>query len=99
MKLIFTDEATNSLEDILDYISYTDSKEKSIEIRNKIAKKARTLLSHPFIGQKEPFLERTGLDHRRLIEGYYKIIYRVEEEIIYVTDIFDSRQDPEKMKA
>jgi len=34
----------------------------------------------------------------RLIESHYKIIYRVTEEFIYITDIFDSRQDPDKMK-
>lgn len=45
------------------------------------------------------FLEHLGLGHRRLIESHYKIIYRVVGEYIYVTDIFDSRQDPEKMKG
>ena len=30
---------------------------------------------------------------------HYKIIYRVVGEYIYVTDIFDSRQDPDKMKG
>jgi hypothetical protein len=37
--------------------------------------------------------------HRRLVESHYKIIYRVVGEYIYVTDIFDSRQDPDKMKG
>lgn len=40
-----------------------------------------------------------GKEHRRIIEGHYKIIYRVEGQAIYITDIFDSRQDPNKMKG
>jgi len=39
------------------------------------------------------------MNHRRAIEGHFKIIYRVEGETIYVTDFFDSRQDPAKMKG
>ncbi len=75
------------------------SHEKLIEIRNQILDTADTLLSQPLKGQSEPFLEHMELDHRRLVEGHYKIIYRVEEEYIYITDIFDSRQDPDKMKG
>ena len=61
--------------------------------------KADKLLTHPRMGQKEEYLEHLGQSHRRIIENHYKIIYRVEGEIIYVTDIFDSRQDPAKMKG
>jgi len=40
-----------------------------------------------------------GWHYRRLVEGHYKIIYRIEDEYIYITDIFDSCQDPDKMKG
>jgi len=50
-------------------------------------------------GQIEPTLEHLGLGHRRLIEGNFKIIYRVDGELVSVTDIFDSRMDPDKMKG
>jgi hypothetical protein len=51
------------------------------------------------MGQKEKYLEHLGQSHRRIIEGHYKIIYRIEEEVIYITDIFDTRQDRTKMKG
>ncbi len=37
-------------------------------------------------------------NHKRLICGNYKIIYyyNQKDNIVYVTDIFDSRQDPLK---
>jgi mRNA-degrading endonuclease RelE of RelBE toxin-antitoxin system len=56
-------------------------------------------LKNPFIGQQEEYLAHLNKGHRRLIEGNYKIIYRVQDDVIYVTDIFDSRQDPAKMKS
>lgn len=70
-----------------------------MEIRNRILDKADTLLLQPLKGQKEPFLDHLGLGHRRLIEGHCKIIYRVDNKYIYITDIFDSRQNPDKMKG
>ena len=51
------------------------------------------------MGQREEYLEHLGQSHRRIIEGNYKIIYRIDGDMIYVTDIFDTRQDPGKMKA
>ena len=99
MKLVYTEQALFSLEEMLVFISAEVSPEKLMEIRNRILDKADTLLHHPFKGQKEPFLDHLGLGHRRLIEGHCKIIYKVEGEYIYITDIFDSRQDPDKMKG
>lgn len=73
--------------------------EKILEIRNQILDAVDALLEHPSIGQEEPFLVNLGWHYRRLVEGHYKIIYRIEDEYIYITDIFDSCQDPDKMKG
>ncbi|WP_353846338.1 type II toxin-antitoxin system RelE/ParE family toxin [Microcystis sp. M112S1] len=73
--------------------------EKVNEIRDRILAKADKLLVNPYIGQQEEYLEHMGQSHRRVIEGNYKIIYKVEGDAIFITDIFDSRQDPEKMKG
>jgi len=57
------------------------------------------LKSNAFSGQLEPGLEELGLQHRRVIVGPFKIIYRITPKQIVVTDIFDSRRDPKGMKA
>ncbi len=98
MKLVYTEQAIGSLNETLEFIAPMVSYEKLIEIRNRILDRGDTLILQPLSGQKEPLLEPMGLGHRRLIEGHFKIIYRIEGEYIYITDIFDSRQDPDKMK-
>ncbi|MCU0318815.1 MAG: hypothetical protein MUE88_01880 [Flavobacteriales bacterium] len=40
-----------------------------------------------------------GIRYRRAIAGHFKIIYRVVEGVVEVSDIFDSRQDPQKMRG
>ena len=99
MRLVYTEQALNSLEESLNFIAPNVPYEKLIEIRDRILDQADTLLLQPLKGQQEPFLEQLGLGHRRLVEGNYKIIYRVDGENIYITDIFDSRQDPDKMQV
>ncbi|MDX9847914.1 MAG: type II toxin-antitoxin system RelE/ParE family toxin [Tenuifilaceae bacterium] len=99
MKLIYTEQALFSLEEALKFITPKVPHEKLIEIRDEILDGADTLLMHPLQGQEEPLLEHLGLGHRRLVVSHYKIIYRIIEESIYITDIFDSRQDPDKMKG
>jgi plasmid stabilization system protein ParE len=67
--------------------------EKINEIRDRILAKADKLLDNPYIAHQEEYLDHLGKGRRRVIEGNYKIIYRVQGENIYITDIFDSRQD------
>lgn len=99
MKLVFTENAINSLQECLDFFPHEMPPEKINVIRDRIIAKADTLLTNPYLGQKEEHLEHLGINHRRVIEGNYKIIYKIDNETIIITDIFDSRQDPEKMKV
>lgn len=98
MKLVYTEQALFSFEESLNFIAHKVSFEKLMETRDEILDAADSLILQPFQGQQEPLLEDLGLGHRRLIVGHYKIIYRIIEDNIYITDIFDSRQDPDKMK-
>lgn len=99
MKIIFTEQALYSHEEVLNFLAPKVTQEKLIEIRDEILDATDNLVLQPYIGSREPFLEHLGLGHRRLIVSHYKIIYRVKGEYIYITDIFDSRQDPDKMKG
>lgn len=97
--MFYTEQAIHGLQESLDFLPPEVSHEKRLEIRDRVLAKADKLLTNPGLGQKEEYLDHLGLSHRRVIEGHYKIIYRVEGELIYITDIFDSRQDPAKMKG
>lgn len=98
MKLFYTHQALQGLQVCLDFFPADVPPEKVNQIRDRVVSKIEKLLNTPYLGQVEEYLEHLGKGHRRVIEGNYKIIYRVEGEIIYIIDIFDSRQDPAKMK-
>jgi toxin ParE1/3/4 len=98
MRLVVTEPAKLRLKEIHDYYKENVSIKVADKIKSGIISKLKYIEANPQIGQEEEFLKELGLGHRRMVEGNYKIIYRISSDIIYVTDIFDSRQDPIKMK-
>jgi len=68
------------------------------KIRKSIFDGTKSLIKQPLIGAVEENLIDLGQGHRYIVVDNYKIIYRVIQLNIYITDIFDCRQNPQKMK-
>lgn len=101
MNVVLTAQSIDRLEEALTF--YSEKLEipevKIIEIRDRLLERANDLSKFPYRGQPEPFLAKLGLGHRRLIEGNFKIIYRIDGDTVYVVDFFDTHNDPKKMKG
>jgi plasmid stabilization system protein ParE len=69
------------------------------KVNAEVMKSLKYLEGHPGWGAFEELLNGSRYRYRRVVVGHIKIIYRVGRTIIHVTDIFDSRQDPGKMKT
>ena len=81
MKVVITSQSLDRLEEsLLFYIEELGIPiEKVSEIKTQLLNRARSLPESPYIGQLEPYLKKFNKNHRRLIQGNFKIIYRVEE--------------------
>jgi plasmid stabilization system protein ParE len=67
-------------------------------LRKDIRKKVQLLSENPELGQEEEHLKELGQGHRYIIVAkLYKLIYLVARPFIFITDIFDTRQNPEDM--
>ncbi len=100
-RVVITERSLHRLEDTLAFYinDLKIPKEKVIEIKNTLLLKAKQLALNPFKGQLDPYLKKLNKGHRRLIAGNFKIIYRLDKEIIYITDFFDSRKSPSSMSG
>lgn len=101
LKIIWSVTAAERLDDIF---SYYDSEAGEIiakRIVSKILSDISYLSKQPFIGQVEPLLDNRNIKYRYLLTGNYKTIYSVDEENnrVKIADIFDTRQNPKKMKS
>ena len=98
MQIIWTNFAISELKNIFLYYRMVAGEKTADKIRKSIFSATKPLLKQPFVGVLEENLTDLKQGHRYLVKGNYKIIYRVIDDNIYITDIFDCRQNPPKMK-
>jgi len=67
----------NDLQDIYDYVA-KDSPKFADRLMDKIIERVDVLEHHPKIGRKVPEFDNEQI--RELIEGNYRIIYRIESD-------------------
>ncbi len=79
------------------YLKIAD-KEIADKIVEEIFNTIKTLSHSSFIGQQEPVLEKLKKNHRYLLTHHCKIIYKIELNKVYITHVFDTRQNPKKLK-
>lgn len=99
MKLEYAKPARQRSAEIEDYITLQGSPKAAARLVDGLMTKALGLLDHPKIGKPEKFLAHRGKGHRSLREGRFLIIYYLDEDTIYSTDFFDTKQHPAHMRG
>jgi plasmid stabilization system protein ParE len=99
MRVVYTKQAIDSLNEAISLLKNKASRIQIETIVNRIFDRCEKLTHNPLSGQIEEYLQHLNLNHRRIVSGNYKIIYRIKGKTIYITDIFDTRQSPLKMKG
>ena len=99
MKLIVSADARHGLVRTIRLLARTHSKEYLVRLKREVDQQVKQLPVRPLAGALESELEHLGAGHRRVIVGPFKIIYRLTANAVYVTDIFDTRRDPKRMKG
>jgi len=84
MKTIWTELAVEKFEEFADYIAL-DKQSAALKWIKDIQKTVNKLSGFPEAGRRVPEIERT--DIREIIEGNYRIIYRVESKQISILTI------------
>lgn len=97
-QIIWTNFAISELKNIYLYYRMVATVKVADKIRKSIFDGIKPLIKQPLIGAVEENLIDLAQGHRYIVVDNYKIIYRVIQLNIYITDIFDCRQNPQKMK-
>lgn len=91
--------ARTRLHAIWRWVRDASSRERADRLEALLLDRANSLANHPLKGPEEPHLRFKRKGHRYLLSGRYKIIYRVEGRIIHITDFFDTKQHPSRMRG
>jgi toxin ParE1/3/4 len=89
MKVVWTPLAIERLQEIDAYLS-KDSPAAAARFIALLFQRGDSLAELPRAGRKVPEYDRE--DYRELIEGNYRIIHRVKENVIEIETIFEARR-------
>lgn len=97
MKVIYTDQSIDSLEESLGFAVEEQklTPEKVSLLRSRLFDRADSLALNP----TKVSVKNTFNILKKATEELLKVIYKVENGAIYITEFFDSRKDPAKMKT
>ncbi len=96
-KVQWTSNAKEDLLSIIDYIK-KDSLGTARKVYRKIKEKAQSSNFLPLRGRVVPELLKEGITiYRELIVQPWRIMYKIENDTVYIMAIFDSRQNIEEL--
>lgn len=99
LEVYWLELAESKLEDIYSYYSIKVNKRVAAKLVNAIVDATIGIEKQPEIGQVEASLKHRKQEFRYLVFKNYKIIYWINYDFnrIEIANIFDTRQDPEKI--
>ena len=96
-KVEWTSNAKEDLLNIVDYIKQ-DSLHAARKVYTQIKEKVQSSNFFPLRGRVVPELQRQGITiYRELIENPWRIMYKIENDTVYIMAIFDARQNVEEL--
>lgn len=89
MKVLWTDQAFERLAEIEEYIARDDpaTAERFID---RLIERSQALAGHPGLGHTLPELPGSGF--RELVEGNYRIVYRLQGDSVVVLTVFEGHR-------
>ena len=99
-EIIWSDFADTQLDEIYEYYEKKAGKTIALKIIRGIINEPEKLVKLSLIGQKEELLKERKIEYRYFVYKNYKLIYSVDNEngFIRIADVFDTRQNPPKLK-
>lgn len=94
-KLFWTEEAIRNLESILNYLSSEWSEKEVSQFRKMLSRQISLIQKFPLIFPSSDFSPRL---RKAVLSKQTIIFYEIREQFIYIVYLFNSFQNPEKIK-
>jgi len=92
----WSDNADNDLAEIIEYIADENSPDQALKILYKIKKNSDKLYKFPDRYRHVPELQKHNiLTYRELIVEPWRIIYKIDEDTVWIITVIDGRRNVE----
>ncbi|MBI1289105.1 MAG: hypothetical protein GC178_16180 [Flavobacteriales bacterium] len=92
LRVEWTDTAKHALRNIYEFHA-EHAEESAFRIVTEIVEKADSI-----IYMKQFQVDDINPDYRRIVVGYYKVLYRVQDSVVKVMNVFPTRSDSRKLE-
>ena len=100
MKVIWDPAAKQAKQQIAEYIRKQFGIGRVKKFRQEVDQAARLLMRHPNLGSIDPLYADRAVAYRSIIiNNLSKLVYRIEEDIIYIAAFWDCRREPTNQAA
>lgn len=89
MKIVWTEHALNCLIEIEEFIA-RDDPAAAVFLVETLIERTELLKDYLEAGRRVPELPKSSL--REIIEGNYRIVYRVQQQVIEILMVFESHR-------
>ncbi len=102
MRIVWVADAQADLENTYRFLA-RESEKSAVKIHNAIYDQTEKLTGSPKMGAVEPLLNGDSDRYRSLVikipkvKKTYKVVYRYDDEFIYIIAVWDCRQNPETL--
>lgn len=100
LELFWSEFAKSKLATIYQYYKLKAGKKVALKIISGIVDRTNDLNKNPEIGRVEDALDDEERKFRYLVHSNYKIIYyiNIHTNRVVIANVFDTRQDPDRIK-
>lgn len=96
MNYIWDPKAQLQRDQIADYIYECFGEKRSIKFLDNVDEAVDMILRHPNIGTIDPLFADRSVTYRSVVvDGLSKMVYRVEDNVIYIAAMWDCRREPQ----
>ena len=100
MRVEWTKDANRQKEQVAEYVREQFGYKRKRKFVQDVDKAARMLKRSPGIGQIDPLFASHAATYRSVIvNGLNKMVYRVDDDVIYIVAFWDTRCEPEEQAA
>ena len=96
MNYIWDPKAQFGRDQIADYIYERFGEKRSMKFLDDVDEAVDMIMRHPGIGTIDPLFTDRSVTYRSVVvDGLSKMVYRVEDDVIYIAAMWDCRREPE----
>ena len=100
MRIEWTKDADRQRDQVAEYIRDEFGARRKRQFIDEVRQMTRKLKCSPNIGQIDPLFAHHAATYRSvIINGLNKMVYRIDDDIIYIIAFWDTRMEPEEQAA